>query len=155
MASRARMSSSLSRPRACEIPSTAIGVFISPGRIAFTRMPYFALPQARPCVSAFTPAFDVLYAMSGVEQTEAIDETLTIDPLSLLLHDWQHVLASEKYTLQIHIEDTVPALLGQAREAGIAGARTDIVLEDVDPPERGEHAPTKPRQSASRVASAS
>ena len=58
----------------------AIGVFISPGRTALTRMPWRALPMARCCVSEFTPALEIWYAAVAVEQIEAIDEMFTIDP---------------------------------------------------------------------------
>ena len=45
-ASRCAISFSLAMPSACEMPSIAIGVSISPGMITFARMPYFALPIA-------------------------------------------------------------------------------------------------------------
>ena len=67
-------------PRAAEIPSIAIGVFISPGRTALTRMPWRATPIARCWVSVFTPALEIWYAAVLVEQIEAIDEMLTIAP---------------------------------------------------------------------------
>ena len=51
---------SVSMPTAAEIFSIAIGVFMSPGMMAFTRMPCLALPMARVWVSALSPAFDVL-----------------------------------------------------------------------------------------------
>src|ERR1041385_1071802 len=60
--------------------SMAIGVFMRPGRIAFTRIPYLAFPMASACVSAFKAAFDVLYASRPTEQIDAIDEMLTIAP---------------------------------------------------------------------------
>ena len=46
--------------RAAEMPSIAIGVFISPGIMTLARMLYFALPNARASAKAFTPAFEVL-----------------------------------------------------------------------------------------------
>src|SRR6187549_2890686 len=60
--------------------SIAIGVFISPGMIALTRMLYLALPVARQWVIALSAAFDTLYANRPDAQTAAIDDTLMIEP---------------------------------------------------------------------------
>src|SRR5262245_17816302 len=68
-------------PRALEMPSIAIGVFINPGMMAFTRMPYLALAKASWWVMAFTPDLETLYANNPpTEHTAAMDEILRIDP---------------------------------------------------------------------------
>ena len=50
--------SSRARPLAAATASTAIGVSINPGMMAFTRIPKRALEMARFSVMAFTPALD-------------------------------------------------------------------------------------------------
>ena len=59
-------------PRAAEIPSIAIGVCISPGRMALTRMPWRASPIARCWVSAFTPGLGDLVG-GGVGRADRRD----------------------------------------------------------------------------------
>src|SRR6478752_7238286 len=76
MASRWATNSARSMPRAAEIPSIAIGVFISPGRIALTRIPCRATRIARCSVREFTPALEIWYAAVFVEQIDAIEDPL-------------------------------------------------------------------------------
>ena len=57
---RADASSARSRPVARAGASTAIGVSMSPGMIALARMLKRALLDAIDCVSAFTPALEIL-----------------------------------------------------------------------------------------------
>ena len=67
-------------PRA-GVASTAIGVSIRPGMIALARIPKRALVTASACVSEFTPAFEILYAVRlPTPAMAAIDEMFTIAP---------------------------------------------------------------------------
>ena len=57
-----------------------IGVSITPGAMAFTRMPSAARSRASDCVSIFTPPLDGEPNAAPTPANEAIEPTLMITP---------------------------------------------------------------------------
>ena len=119
--------------------TSTIGVCSWPGTTVFTRMPLLAYCTATTRENWITPAFDGGIAdlrRAGPAQAGGggkIDDRAA----ALALHDRQHVLAGEKYALEVVVDLAVPGRFRQLdRTAGSRAA--DVVDQHVDAAERGQ-----------------
>ena len=128
------------RPRhAPAIPSIAIGVSMSPGRTAFTRIPWRAPDMASWWVRALHRRLGRLVGQQRHRADRRHRRDVDDRPRALGPHDGQHVLARHPRALEVDVVDQVP-VLGEPGGAGVTGADPDVVDQHVDAPvavERG------------------
>ena len=97
-----------------------MGVSISPGAIAFTRMPYEPKSAAISRVNAASAAFDVAYAVpaNGCTRLPAMDVTFTIEPcpsFNSCINPLASTIGAKKLTSNTSRQIAIPVSAGPSR----------------------------------------
>ena len=132
---RSRSARLASTPRAREMPSIAIGVFIRPGHDRVGADAVFARCRSPRRASARSARPSTSCRRAGpIAQTAAIDEMLMMTPLFCVAHHRQRVLAREHTLFRLTAMIRSQASSVSAGDARVARADADVVVQHVDAP---------------------